>query len=120
MDIDQFLTRNSGSWARLEQLLKRAGHGARRLDPAELAELIRLYQRTSAHLSYASTNFSDPGLTMLLSRLVSQAGAVIYDFHGAATEYIRRPHQHGISNALRAFNGLFDRGRHHARRLRNL
>ncbi len=78
MDIDQFLTRNSGSWARLEQLLKRAGHGARRLDPAELDELIRLYQRTSAHLSYASTNFSDPGLTMRLSRLVSQAGAVIY------------------------------------------
>ncbi|HWG72641.1 MAG TPA: stage II sporulation protein M [Acidimicrobiales bacterium] len=78
MDIDQFLTRHSGSWARLEELTKRAGHNARRLSTAELDELIRLYQRASAHLSYASTNFADPGLAMRLSRVVSQSGAVVY------------------------------------------
>lgn len=78
MDIDQFLSRHGGSWARLEELTKRAGHDARHLSIGELDELIRLYQRTSAHLSYASTNFRDPGLAMRLSRLVSQSGAVVY------------------------------------------
>ena len=78
MDIDQFLARHGGGWARLDELTKRAGHNARRLSTAELDELIRLYQRTSAHLSYASTNFGDPGLAMRLSRLVSQSGAVVY------------------------------------------
>jgi uncharacterized membrane protein SpoIIM required for sporulation len=78
MDIDQFLHRNGGSWSRLEELTRAAGHGARRLSPEELDELIRLYQRVSGHLSYASTNFSDPGLSVRLSRLVSEAGAVVY------------------------------------------
>jgi hypothetical protein len=78
MDIDQFLARHGGSWTRLEELTKRAGHNARHLSTSELDELIRLYQRTSAHLSYASTNFRDPGLAMRLSRLVSQSGAVVY------------------------------------------
>lgn len=78
MDVDQFLRRNGGSWSRLQQLTRAAGHSARRLSPEELDELIRLYQRVSGHLSYASTNFSDPGLTIRLSRLVSEAGAVVY------------------------------------------
>ncbi|HLY81691.1 MAG TPA: stage II sporulation protein M, partial [Acidimicrobiales bacterium] len=44
----------------------------------ELDQFIRLYQRTSTHLSYAQTNFADPGLVAQLSRLVASAGAVIY------------------------------------------
>lgn len=78
MDIDQFLRRNGRTWARLESLTRSAGRGARRLSADELEELIRLYQRVSGHLSYASTNFSDTGLTVRLSRLVSEAGAVVY------------------------------------------
>lgn len=78
MDIDQFLLRNGESWSRLQELTRAAGRNARRLRPEELDELIRLYQRVSGHLSYASTNFSDTGLTVRLSRLVSEAGAVVY------------------------------------------
>lgn len=78
MDVDQFLMRNGASWTRLQELTRSAGHGGRRLSPEELDELIRLYQRVSGHLSYASTNFSDLGLTARLSRLVSEAGAVVY------------------------------------------
>lgn len=78
MDVDQFLSRNGGSWDRLQALTRSAGHDARHLSPAELDELVRLYQRVSGHLSYASTNFHDPGLTIRLSRLVSESGAVIY------------------------------------------
>ena len=43
------------------------------LSPAELDELIQLYQRTSANLSYARTYFHDPSLTTRLTRLVADA-----------------------------------------------
>ena len=45
---------------------------------------------------------------------------VVGDDHGASAEHIRRPHQHGISDASRAFDRFFDRRGHHAGRLRNL
>lgn len=66
------------TWAKLEDILGRAGPGARRLRAEELDELVRLYQRTSTDLSYATTNFSDPALSARLSQLVSHAGALIY------------------------------------------
>jgi uncharacterized membrane protein SpoIIM required for sporulation len=78
MDIDRFLASHGAGWERLAQLTRRAGAGAGRLSTAELDELVQLYQRTSAHLSYAQTNFADPGLTARLSHLVAGAGAIIY------------------------------------------
>ena len=69
---------NRPVWDRLAELTKRAGRSVKRLSPAETDELIRLYQRTSTHLSYARTNFGDPGLVLRLSQLVAGAGAVIY------------------------------------------
>ena len=44
---------------------------------------------------------------------------VVGDHHGAATEHVRGPHQHGIPDALRTFDGLFERSRHRARGLRD-
>lgn len=78
MDIDRFLVANRPAWDRLAQLTRMAEHGAGRLTASELDELIRLYQRTSSHLSYAQTYFADPGLAIRLSQLVAAAGAVIY------------------------------------------
>ena len=52
--------------------------GPGRLSAAELDEFVRLYQRVSAHLSYAQTNFGDPGLIAQLSRLIAAAGAIVY------------------------------------------
>jgi uncharacterized membrane protein SpoIIM required for sporulation len=78
MDIDRFLTSHGAGWDRLAWLTRRAGAGAGRLSSAELDELVQLYQRTSADLSYAQTNFADPGLTARLSQLVAGAGAIIY------------------------------------------
>lgn len=69
---------NRPVWDRLAQLTKRAGRGMKRLSPGETDELIRLYQRTSTHLSYARTNFRDPGLVLRLSQLVASAGALVY------------------------------------------
>ena len=45
---------------------------------------------------------------------------VVGDHHGAPAQHIGRPHHHRISNALCALDGLFERGRHHSRGLRNL
>lgn len=92
MDLDRFLVANAPAWSRLDDLCRRAGPNARRLSGAELDELIQLYQRVSTHLSYATTNFSDPGLLNRLSRLVTRSGGLIY---GA------RP------NTLRALKGFF-------------
>jgi uncharacterized membrane protein SpoIIM required for sporulation len=78
MDIDRFLVLNRPVWDRLNELTGRARRNVGRLDPRELDELVRLYQRTSTHLSYARTSYADPGLTMRLTQLVAAAGAIIY------------------------------------------
>ncbi len=78
MDIDQFLSRYTPAWKRLQQLTQRAGTSVKRLSGAELKELIALYQRTSSHLSYAQTNFSDATLNARLSQQLAASGAIIY------------------------------------------
>ena len=78
LDIDRFLAMNRPVWDRLAGLTKRANRSVRRLSVAETDELIRLYQRTSTHLSYARTYFNDPGLNLRLSQLVATSGAVLY------------------------------------------
>jgi uncharacterized membrane protein SpoIIM required for sporulation len=78
MDIDQFLSRYTSTWSRLQQLTVQAGSGVRRLSGAELQELVALYQRTASNLSYAQTNFRDSDLTARLSQQVAASGAIIY------------------------------------------
>ncbi len=46
--------------------------------PAEIDELVLLYQRTSTHLSTARTYLGDPALNARLTRLVADAGGVLY------------------------------------------
>jgi uncharacterized membrane protein SpoIIM required for sporulation len=78
VDIDLFIARNTPTWNRLAQLTSQARHGLGKLPPAEIDELVVLYQRVSAHLSHARTAYRDPSLTMRLSTLVTQASGVIY------------------------------------------
>jgi len=78
MDIDRFLAVNQPAWDRLDALTRRAERGIGGLDAPELDELVRLYQRTSSHLSYARTYFGDPALTAGLTSLVGRANAVVY------------------------------------------
>ena len=78
MDLDRFLAANGPAWDRLGALTSRANRGIRRLDAAELEELVALYQRTSTHLSLARTYARDPGLVARLTGLVASASAVIY------------------------------------------
>src|SRR5947208_8267744 len=78
MDLDAYLAANQPVWDRLAGLTGRAGRGVGRLSSSELEELVGLYQRVSTHLSYARTYYRDPALTASLTRLVAQAGAVVY------------------------------------------
>lgn len=78
MDVDRFIATNTPTWGRLAALTARARRGVRGLGPDELDELVRLYQRTSSHLSYARTNFRDPTLLARLTGLVASSNAVVY------------------------------------------
>lgn len=78
MDIDLFIARNTPVWQRLGELTSQARRGLSRLAPAEIDELVSLYQRVSAHLSHARTAYRDPALTLRLTTLISQASGVIY------------------------------------------
>jgi uncharacterized membrane protein SpoIIM required for sporulation len=78
VDIDRFLATNQPVWNRLEELCRRGDRGMSRLGAAELDELVRLYQRASAHLSYVRTYYGDPALTARLTTLVAQAGTLVY------------------------------------------
>jgi len=78
MDIDRFLAANQPAWDRLSALCTTAERGVRRLDAAQLDELVRLYQRASSHLSYAQTYFTDQAVISRLTSLVGRAHAVVY------------------------------------------
>src|SRR4051794_11739091 len=78
VDIDRYIARNQPTWARLAELTRRARRQVASLSPAELDELIQLYQRTSAPPSYARPYFPDQSLTTRLPRLVADAAGVIY------------------------------------------
>jgi uncharacterized membrane protein SpoIIM required for sporulation len=78
VDIDRFLATNQPTWERLGALTARANRAMRHLDAAELEELVRLYQRTSTHLSQARTTYADQALVARLTGLVAAAGAVVY------------------------------------------
>jgi uncharacterized membrane protein SpoIIM required for sporulation len=78
VDIDLFIARNAPAWNRLQDLTSRARRGVAALEPAELDELVALYQRVSSHLSHARTAYRDPTLSMRLNRLVTEASGVVY------------------------------------------
>ena len=89
VDIDGYIARNEPSWRRLADLTARARQRVANLAPAELDELIQLYQRTSAQLSYARTYFHDSALTSRLTRLVADASGVIYGKRARTSKPIR-------------------------------
>jgi uncharacterized membrane protein SpoIIM required for sporulation len=78
VDVDGYIEARQHEWARLATLTRSTRRSVRRLGPGELDELIRLYQRVSAHLSHARATYDNAGLNGRLTRLVADANAVIY------------------------------------------
>lgn len=70
-----------------------------------MAELVSLYQRTSAHLSSARTSGTDPALVSRLTRLVASASGAIYSTRSRS-----------LAGAARFFTTSFPAAVWHARR----
>jgi uncharacterized membrane protein SpoIIM required for sporulation len=89
VDLDRYITEHRPAWDRLVHLARRGRRGAHRLEPAELDELVQLYQRVSGHLSHARATYADPSLDALLTRLVADANAAIYGARSSARTAVR-------------------------------
>lgn len=100
MDLDRFLDANRPSWDRLAELTGRANRSIDRLSAAELDELVGLYQRVSAHLSFVRTAFADAGLTARLSVLVAGAGAAVYGTRSTLMRSVGRFFTHAFPAAV--------------------
>src|SRR2546421_11008011 len=85
MDLDAYVSEHAGQWRRLEQLT-----GKRRLAPAEVDELISLYQRTGTHLSVIRSRSPDPALVARLSRIVLAARGAITGGGAVSRGAVRR------------------------------
>lgn len=72
MDLDAYVAEHDAGWRRLEQLT-----GRRKLDAAEVDELVLLYQRTATQLGVLRSRAPDPVLVNRLSQLVLSARARI-------------------------------------------
>lgn len=58
------------------------------MEPAQVDELVHLYQRVSGHLGHARAAYGDPALDARLSQLVAEANAVIYGTRSSARRAI--------------------------------
>ena len=87
MDVDRFIARNQASWTRLDELARLS---RRSLTPAQVDELVQLYQRTSAHLSHARTERADAALVARLTRLVATAAGLLYGTRSRSAAGIAR------------------------------
>lgn len=76
MDIDAYVARHRGDWARLEELLRGRGRRALRTG-TEVDELVMLYQRVATHLSVVRSASPDPALVARLSTLVARARSAV-------------------------------------------
>ena len=86
MDVDAFVVANRPTWDRLEKLVKKR----RKLNGAEVDELVDLYQRVSTHLSMVRSVSSDGVLIGKLSSLVARARSVVTGAHAPLwSEFVR-------------------------------
>lgn len=91
MDVDAYVAAHRGEWARLEELVRRAGRGrGGGLDGAEVDELVSLYQRVATHLSVVRSATPDPALLGRLSTLVARARAAVTGSHSPAWRDLAR------------------------------
>jgi uncharacterized membrane protein SpoIIM required for sporulation len=76
MDLDAFVVVHRDDWDRLDRLCKR-----RRLNGAEVDELVLLYQRTATHLSLVRSSSPDAALVARLSGTVARARSAVSGGH---------------------------------------
>lgn len=96
MDLDVFVSAHRAEWDRLDALLRRQ----RRLNGAEVDELVALYQRTATHLSLIQSSAPDPQLTGRLSQLVARARSAVTGARRSSWRDVVRFLTHGFPAAV--------------------
>lgn len=86
MDIDAFVATHQYTWTRLGELTERS-RSLRSMSPAELDELVTLYQRTGSHLAHARVAYTDDAVVGRLTYLVGEAHGLLYS--GRQTDPVR-------------------------------
>jgi uncharacterized membrane protein SpoIIM required for sporulation len=86
VDLDVFVAEHRGDWARLDALTRRQ----RQLSGAEIDELVRLYQRTTTHLSALQSTGLDPALAARLSGQLSRARAAVSGAQASGWQQVGR------------------------------
>lgn len=86
MDVDAFVLTHRGAWDRLDWLVAQR----RRLDGAEIDELVDLYQRVATDLSLLRSASPDSALIGRLTTLVARARAAVTGAHAPLTSDIAR------------------------------
>lgn len=89
-DLDRYLAHNRPSWDRLSQLTKQVQSRPGTLQPLEVDEFLRLYQRVSSQLSFARHHYKDPSLTAELNQLTADANAALYRRTASPAAGLRR------------------------------
>lgn len=78
MDLDSYIAKYRPEWQRLEEACAGGGSGLAKRPGEEIEEVVRLYQRVSAHLAEVQTRFRDPRLRGYLNGVVIRAHGAIY------------------------------------------
>jgi uncharacterized membrane protein SpoIIM required for sporulation len=86
VDVDAYVAAHQADWARLDELVRRR----HRLTGAEVDELVRLYQRTTTHLSALRSAGHDPALTARLAGRVAHARSAVTGSHAPAWATVSR------------------------------
>jgi len=73
VDVDAYVAAHHAEWERLEWLINHS----RRLNGAQIDELVELYQRAATHLSVVRSSAPDPALVGRLSSLVARGRAAV-------------------------------------------
>jgi hypothetical protein len=78
MDIDAFVAGRQAGWHRLADLT-RAARRTSKITPADVDELVALYERTGSDLAHARITYAgDDALVNRLTFLVAEAHGVLY------------------------------------------
>ena len=78
VDLDSFIAKYRPEWRRLEEATAHGSRGVAKRGGEGIAEVVRLYQRASTHLTEVRSSYGDPQLEGYLNGVVGRAHAALY------------------------------------------
>lgn len=101
MQRDRFVTDRRDQWAELEELLKRARGGLRRLSGDDVFRLGQLYLSATSDLAAARRDFPEDRVMLYLNGLVARAHPIVYRQRSTSLARIGRFLRYGFPQAYR-------------------